>query len=128
LDQISALHIYDEQKIIAAGNTDSFDIQCKKENKKHSNQNVWLLGLDEVLLPSYDFFNELTPAISYTIQKPSINLQNHGLDEVEILITDIAGKTYYKAPLKGRDQQSINFSTWQKGIYSLTYPALVNYL
>ncbi len=121
-DEIVALQIFDDRQIIAAGNTDSNNIQCKTASEKHSNQNFWLLGLDELLLNTADLIIEKDNlVITYNIQKPYLNLRNNSNSSIDFLIADISGKFYYQAGLKNAKTQSINFSNWKTGMYMLIY-------
>lgn len=120
-DEIKALSLIDEHQIIAAGNTDSYNIQCKTKDNKHTNQNVWLLGLDELLLNTNELWEVEEVLFNYTIQSPYLHLLNNNLHIVEIIIIDITGRTFYESEFTPTHQQNVNFSTWQKGIYTLIY-------
>jgi len=116
-DEILALSVVDENQIIAAGNTDSNSIKCKKE--KHSNQNVWLLSLDEMLLNTNELIIEEEDLFHYSIQDDYLRIDYHHLQPVEILITDINGKLYYSTSIKNQQTIQINMSSWRSGIYMI---------
>jgi len=120
-DEILALNIVDENQIITAGNTDSFDIQCKKETEKHGNQNVWLLGLDELLLNTNELIIKDEAWLHYTIKNFNLHLHNQHTKPINILIADINGKIYHNTTIKNQTVESINLSNWLNGIYMILY-------
>lgn len=121
LDQVASMAIYDDTKIALAGNTDSYDIQCKTKHNQHANQNVWLFGLDEMLLNTNELIVEYDSFFHYYIQDAYLHLQNNSIYSADILIVDINGRTFYQSKLAPTSQQNINFTNWQKGLYTLIY-------